>query len=96
MSHSHSKRVRIIVRGFIRGAKQFEERHSVDDGTDQIERLAERHALALLALPGGENHMIEIEFPDEADPLQRFFRIGTSPDGMVNPIAVRIPREEAN
>lgn len=53
-----------------------------------IEGLAEEHATRLLALPGGEKHMIEIEFLDEGNSLQRFFRIGTDPRMMVQPIEV--------
>ena len=81
---------RVIIRGFIGAVKQFEEEHVVDEHGSQIENLAEKHATKLLALPGGEKHMIEIEFADEPDPLQRFFRIGTDPGGMVRPIAIGV------
>lgn len=75
---------RIAIRGFIRGIRQFEER--VDGDTADLETLAERHALRLLALPGGDKQMIEIEFLDEPDRLQRFFRFGTDSTGMIGPI----------
>ena len=67
---------RIAVRGFIRGVRQFEEQ--LDADAVDVEKLAEHHATRLLALPGGEFHMIEIEFLDEEDPLTRFFRFGSA------------------
>ena len=80
---------RLAIRGFIGGVKQFEERIDVSESGEEIEGLAEKHALDLLSRPGGDKHMIEIEFLDEPDPLQRFFRMGTDPAGMVQPIEVR-------
>lgn len=80
--------IRICVRGFIGGVRQFEERVDVSEAGDELEGLAERHALDLFARPGGEKHMIELEFLDEPDPLDRFFRIGTDPEMMVRPLAV--------
>jgi hypothetical protein len=79
--------IRLAIRGFIGGVKQFEERIDVSESADELEGVAERHSLRLLALPGGEKHMIELEFLDEPDPLQRFFRVGTDPSAMVTPIA---------
>jgi len=76
---------RLAIRGFIRGVKQFEKRVEVNDNGDGLDVLAERHAISLLALPGGDKHMIEFEFLDEPDPMQRFFRFGTDPAGMVRP-----------
>lgn len=81
---------RIAIRGFIGGVKQFEEHVDASESGDELEGLAEKHALDLLARPGGDKHMIEIEFLDEPDPLQRFFRVGTDPAGMVQPIAVNL------
>ncbi len=81
---------RLTIRGFVGRVLQFEERVDVpDEKIDDLESLAEKHALALLAVPGGHKHMIEIEFLDEPDVLQRFFRFGTDPSGMVWPIEIR-------
>jgi hypothetical protein len=73
---------RIAIRGFIGGIKQFEERV---DQSESGARLAETLARRLLALPGGDKHMIEIEFIDQPDPLQRFCRFGTDPAMMIHP-----------
>ena len=51
-----------------------------------IPQLAMKHASAV----EGADHMIEIEFLDEPDPLQRYFRFGTDPSGMVKPIEVNL------
>lgn len=82
--------MRVIVRGFAEGREQFAEPVVLPEGGwDRIlPALAEKHALAMLAA-GHEKHMIEIEFPDEPNPMERFFRFGTDPDWMVQPIAIR-------
>ena len=54
--------IRLAIRGYIRGVKQFQERMSISESGDELEGLAEKHALAMLARPGGDKHMIEIEF----------------------------------
>lgn len=53
-----------------------------------IPKLAKRHAARF----SGEERplMIELEFLDEPDPNQRFFRFGTDPRGMVIPLGVRL------
>jgi hypothetical protein len=83
--------IRLMIRGSIAGVEQFADYVETDDSGDQMEALGESHALRLLALPGGKRHMIEIEFLDEPDPLERFFRFGTDPDRMVIPIRLPLP-----
>lgn len=80
--------IRLVIRGFVGGIKQFEEPIEVSEAGHEIEGLAETHALRLLALPGGERHMLELEFLDEPNPAERFFRIGTDPSAMILPMAV--------
>jgi len=46
-----------------------------------LPELAKNHAEQLLGIP----HTIEIEFLDEPDPRQRFFRFGTDPRRMARP-----------
>jgi hypothetical protein len=81
--------VRLAIRGFAGREKQFEDRVDVD--TDEMWKilpaLAEKHANALSS---HELHMIEIEFLDEPNENERFFRLGTDPAGMVMPIRVEL------
>jgi hypothetical protein len=81
-------KTRLAIRGYVAGRLQLSERLDVEENGSGIEQLAERHALTLLALPAGECHMIEIEFLDEPNALERYFRIGTDPAMMVQPIAI--------
>lgn len=77
--------MRLRIRGFANGTLVFEEMiHS--DSVD-LAALAESHTRRLLAFA---NHMIQIEFLDEPNPAERFFRFGTDPDGMVKPIAIQL------
>lgn len=79
-------KVRLAVRGFVHGIRIFEERVSVGDGNLDavVSEMATRHATLL----DSTQHMIEIEFLDELNPERRFFRCGTDPSGMVDPVAV--------
>jgi hypothetical protein len=81
---------RVIVRGFVDGVMKFEDRVEIDPDNDgdyaTLYALAAKHAAEI----GDQPHMIEFEFLDEPDPLDRFFRFGTDPRGMVVPIAIAL------
>lgn len=81
----------LAVRVFVNGVLQSTERVTVRD--DEIDRviggLAEKHAKELMLF---ERHMVEIEFLDEPDVTQRFFRFGTDPSGMVLPLPVDLDK----
>ena len=80
---------RLVVRGFAGRQVVFEEH--IEIGPDQvgtvIPTIAERHARQMAA---HELHMIEIEFLDEPNEKERFFRFGTDPSGMVAPIRISL------
>jgi hypothetical protein len=79
--------IHVAIRGFARNAMVFEDRIAVCAGDldSVILQFAERHALKLAT---HELHMIEIEFLDEPDENERFFRLGTDPSGMIMPILI--------
>lgn len=79
--------VRLAIRGFVHGKRLFEERVEVDPDLmeDLLPGLASQHAAAMAS---HDLHMIEIEFLDEPDVNERFFRFGTDPAGMVMPIEI--------
>lgn len=73
--------MKIIVRGWGDGRLLFEDQVDADnpakvtvDAFRQIERVT-----------AFERHMLEIEFPEESDPMQRFCRFGTDKSMMVDP-----------
>ena len=76
---------RIAVRGFVGAKIVFEDRIDVPAAEIDavVRKHAERHARQLAA---HELHMIEIEFLDEPNENERFFRFGTDPSGMVMPV----------
>jgi hypothetical protein len=74
--------VKVAVRGYAGKQLVFQEFFDVD--WDNVADMASRHVLMMTQYP---NHLIEIEFLEEPDPSQRFFRFGTDPAGMVMPIA---------
>lgn len=81
--------IRVAIRGFAQGELQFEDVVELPDEAaikHLLPGLAEKHAAALA---DHRLHMIEIEFLDEPDPQERFFRFGTDPSGMVIPMRVR-------
>jgi hypothetical protein len=75
---------RFAVRGFADGEKVFEESMEVNRGVELCE-LMRKHVERIVAAP---NHMIEVEYLDEPDPMKRFFRLGSDPCGMVAPIPI--------
>jgi len=79
--------VRLAIRGYVNGEVKFEDRVEIQPDTlDTIlPRLATEHAAAIAA---HQLHMIEIEFLDEPDQAERFFRFGSDPAGMVMPIRI--------
>ena len=84
MKHGHP--IRLAIRGYVGRTVVFEDRVDVpfpDLGT-LLPTLAEQHATKLAA---HDLHMVEIEFLDEPNEQERFFRFGTDPSGMVMPIA---------
>lgn len=81
--------IRVAIRGYVGGLVLFEDRVEMDEGELELllPKLAEKHGRALAC---HDLHMIEIEFLDELNPLERFFRFGTDPSGMVVPIEVNL------
>lgn len=80
---------RLAFRGFAHRKLLWEELVELED--DQLEDvlpgLAEKHATAMAS---HELHVVEVEFLDEPDPNERFFRFGTDPSGMGLPIQVEL------
>ena len=83
--------IRLAFRLFGSGNLIHEERLVVlSEHIDKlIPQLMQEHLARLASYP---ENMIEIEFLDEPDPLQRYFRLGTDPRGMAAPAAVRLRR----
>jgi hypothetical protein len=80
-----------MVRGYLGRTMQFERSLTSEEwGLDEIiPMLAREHAEAMAC---GHLGMIEIEFLDEPDVNERYFRIGVDPGGMVKPIDIRGPK----
>jgi hypothetical protein len=80
--------MRVKIRGYRNQVLRFAETVEIpddDDVTGLMQTTAARHAEQIGL---GELHMIEIEFLDEPDVNQRFFRFGTDPSSMVLPIGI--------
>jgi hypothetical protein len=77
--------MRVCIRGKAGNNLLFEDTLNFDEDLDAIEAMVQKHTPYLLANP---LHVIEFEFLDEPDPLQRFFRLGTDRDHMVIPILI--------
>ena len=79
--------MRLAIRGFEFGDLVFEERvnKSIEELDTLLPKLGEQHATAMAA---GDLTMIEIEFVDDPNPLQKYFRFGTDPRGMVQPLRI--------
>ena len=77
---------RIAIRVWKNRVLISEESRVVQDNEIEqlMPQLAEQHGNMLADRPG----LIEIEFLDEPDLHQRFFRIGTDPRGMVQPLRI--------
>lgn len=84
--------INLAIRGFAGAKKQFEDVIEIDEASlnKLLPALAKKHAQALAS---HELHMIEIEFLDEPDQKQRYFRFGTDPSGMVKPIAIDLTKD---
>jgi hypothetical protein len=85
--------IHLAIRRFANGKLLFEQHIELEE--DRIEGLiaaaARDNAVMVTA---HELHMIEIEFLDEPNVEERFFRFGTDPAGMVAP--VRIDLDKSN
>ena len=90
-----SQLVRLMIRGYVGRTVVFEDRVDVafpDLGTI-LPSMAEQHATKLAA---HDLHMIEIEFLDEPNEQERYFRFGTHPAGMVMPIEIPLGGRSSN
>jgi hypothetical protein len=77
---------RLAIRLYLAG--QLEEEIVCDAETTDLKALAERHAAR--ACNSGKPHLVEIEFLDEPDENQRYYRFGSDPSYMVRPLKVKL------
>lgn len=97
-------KTRLAIRGYLRSTDDsgtlfkaellFHDHLEVDDVElgDVLENLAEKHAGMMMSY-APRLYMVEIEFLDEPNPMERFFRFGTDPSGMMSPLEVITWRE---
>ncbi|HJT87654.1 MAG TPA: hypothetical protein VJ732_07350 [Bryobacteraceae bacterium] len=78
--------IHLAFRGWVGNELRFCDRVALPEAALEkiVPALARKHAQALAREP----HMLEIEFLDEPNPQERFFRFGTDPRRMVEPIAI--------
>lgn len=83
---SEARRISLMVRVYVEGMLHSEERIGATERglSALLPSLGEKHARLCAERPT----MIEIEFLDEPDINQRFFRIGTDSRGMVRPMQI--------
>lgn len=79
--------IHLTFRGFNGSQMVFEEQATIPASalSGVAEAYGKKHCAAI---ESDELTMVEIEFMDESDPNERFFRIGTNPDGMVAPARI--------
>jgi hypothetical protein len=82
--------MRLVIRGYRDGVLRFEETATVGEDTIDtvIPEMVARHA----AILGDGPSMIELEFPDVPDVTQRFFRLGTDPSLMKDPVEIDLAK----
>lgn len=82
--------LRVTVRLFVDARLIEEETHEVnsDETESFVNALVERHGPVY---ESDQPILVEFEFLDEPDPLQRFVRLGTDPRGMVMPLPLSPP-----
>jgi hypothetical protein len=81
--------IHLAIRGYAGTVKLFEDCVSFEEEAldTLISDLAEKHAEAMAR---HDLHMVEIEFLDEPNRDERFFRFGTDPSLMVSPVEVKL------
>jgi hypothetical protein len=80
-----------MIRGFLKRRVMFNRPMTMDaDALEQVlPDLAAEHAAAMNL---GALDMIELEFLDEPNQLERYFRFGVNPAGMVMPIEIDLTK----
>lgn len=84
---------RITIRLYVDGQLKREDPCELrpEDFSTLLPRLAEQHAELLR----GRLHVVEIEFLDEPNPDQRFFRFGTDCRRMAKPMPIDLKEYQA-